>query len=270
MKNIIVVIMAALLLLSIGHAEPTLWYVHPDSALNSIQAALDACADSDTVLVGPGIYIENIIWPNTQNIHLISELGPEVTIIDGDQRAVVIVLESRVDSTTVISGFTIRNGHSGIGCYDASSPTITDNIIRDNVTTGEGGGITCRRNSSPIIRKNTVINNTATYGGGIYCFGSDLRIDSCTIAENSRHGIFTAMESTVRVLYCNIESNIGYAAYNYCDTASIVAEYNWWGHATGPYYTTNPGGMGDTVSKYVGFTPWLTEPVDFKEEEIVE
>ena len=38
-------IAAMLVLFTTAHAEPTIWYVHPDSALNSIQAALDSCAD---------------------------------------------------------------------------------------------------------------------------------------------------------------------------------------------------------------------------------
>ena len=36
---------------------------------------------------------------------------------------------------------------------------------------------------------------------------------------------------------------------------------NWWGDSTGPYHPTlNPDGLGDTVSDYVDFNPWLTNP----------
>ena len=41
----------------------------------------------------------------------------------------------------------------------------------------------------------------------------------------------------------------------------VLAENNWWGHATGPYNPiTNPGGLGDTVSHFVDYDPWLTSP----------
>ena len=83
-KNSIVILMVILCLFLINHAYATTWYVHPDSSLNSIDAALDSCTDNDTVLVGPGTYYENIIWPNTKGIDLISEFGADTTIIDGN------------------------------------------------------------------------------------------------------------------------------------------------------------------------------------------
>ncbi len=108
MKSIVVVIAAILLLSSLAHA--TVWYVHPDSVLNSIQAALDSCANNDVVLVGPGTYYENIIWPYTPGIDLISEFGPDTTIIDGGSIGSVITMTDQADTTAKISGFTIQNG----------------------------------------------------------------------------------------------------------------------------------------------------------------
>ena len=46
------------LILSTVHAAT--WYVHPDSALNTIQAGLDSCSAGDTVLVAAGIYFDNL------------------------------------------------------------------------------------------------------------------------------------------------------------------------------------------------------------------
>ncbi len=43
------------------------------------------------------------------------------------------------------------------------------------------------------------------------------------------------------------------------DTANTVdATENWWGDATGPSISTNPGGLGDSVSFYVNYNPWNT------------
>ena len=223
MKKNFVLVVLALLLFSSAYADRTIWYVHPDSALNSIQAGLDSCADNDIVLVAPGIYYENIIWPNTQGIHLMSELGPDTTIIDGDSTGSVIALFSGTDTTTIISGFTIQHGYcsegGGILCSE-SSPFITHNIIVDNVSY-IGGGICCLYNSSPIITNNTITCDTAFYwGGGIYCcFESSPMItdniitnNTATPAFNGDHGIDVWHEYTLpSVTGKSITNRMGHA-----------------------------------------------------------
>ena len=319
MKNIIVVVTAALLLFGIARTEPTVWYVHPDSALNSIQTALDSCADNDIVLVGPGTYVENIIWPNTQDIHLVSELGPEVTIIDGGNptnpdSASVIVFVSGQDTTTMVYGFTIQNGtgtwdgwpyYLGCGIYCSnSSPTIAMNIITGNEAAGgHGGGIYCF-NADPIIIKNEIRENSVGEpwggnGGGICCIGSSPMIigniitdnmaedggggiycgdnsspiiDSCIITSNGeRTGVTCQDNSAPTIHHCDIADHFEWGLRNWDDNIVVNAKDNWWGHASGPYHPdSNPGGLGDRVSDYVDFIPWLTEPVGVKEKEIIE
>ncbi len=173
MKSVgFLLIVILLFLCGTADAERIVWYVHPDSALNTIQAGLNSCADNDVVLVAPSTYVEHIFWPNTQGIHLISELGPYTTIIDGDSTGRVITINTGVDTTTVIRGFTIRNGVAssggGILCSISSSVTIADNIILNNCANAhprEGGGIYCIRSN---IYNNVIEGNVAGYGGGIY------------------------------------------------------------------------------------------------------
>ncbi len=182
----------------------------------TIQQGLNAANYGDTVLVASGTYYENIIWPSVDGIQLDSETGATSTIIDGDTSASVIAIRSGITNSTLIYGFTIRNGKAttgaGIYLYDAS-PTIFNNIIRDNLTTGSsyshGGGIYCYgiSGSSPRIIGNHIIGNKVVgtnwnYGGGI----------------------FIGRNSTAIVGYNDIEqdSAIGgswnYGAGIYCDT----------------------------------------------------
>ena len=204
MKNSAFSISILFVLILPGITNAAIWYVHPDSLLNSIQTALDSCSTHDTVLVGPATYFENIIWPNVHGIDLISEFGPDSAIIDGDSAGSVIVVSNRTDTSTTIAYFTIRNGiadtgggilcadHSspailgnvitnntstmtayeggaGIACIDTSSPFIIGNTIQENSAYICGGGIMCQNYSSPLILDNTITNNSAWYGAGIFC-----------------------------------------------------------------------------------------------------
>ena len=339
--NLFVLATTMLFLCNTSYAERTVWYVHPDSALNTIQAGLDSCADNDIALVGPGTYYENIVWPNTQGIHLISELGPDVTIVDGDSTGSVIACTTNTDTTTLIDGFTLQNGFAmgggGIFCYGAS-PTIKNNVIIDNksergagicliysssIITGNtisdntachmgheewwGGGIAIMDSCFPLIIGNTISDNDGGFRGGAICccyyvagqrasmnitnnniignvsgagggiFIADVVyafIDSCTISANSSDGIsigYAELTDSIAVHYCNIFDNIGYGIRNESSLNPLVnAENNWWGDASGPYHPSlNPGGLGDTVSDYVDFEPWLSWPVGVEEQPIV-
>ena len=190
MKSVGLLVIAMLFLCGTAQAERTVWYVHPDSALNTIQAGLDSCVENDIVLVGPGTYYENIVWPNTQGIHLVSESGPEVTIINGGSIGRVVEITSGVDLTTMIRGFTIQNGNAdqGAGVYcNNSSPNLEDVTLTANSASDDGGGICCRNNSTPHLEDVTIISNSAGDGGGIYCGNSSPSLTAVSISGNYAH-----------------------------------------------------------------------------------
>lgn len=107
-----------------------------------------------------------------------------VTILDGDGGGTVVVSGDAATATTVIDGFTIRNGgNSGIGCMN-SSPTISNNTIIGNGTLENDGGIYCLY-ASPLITNNTITGNTAYDGGGICSSYSSPTISNNTIRGNT-------------------------------------------------------------------------------------
>jgi hypothetical protein len=137
-------------------------------------------------------------------------------------------------ASTQITGNTIAgvglDGLYGLIC-DESSPPISFNSF-----SGFSYGVHCENNSSPDVTSNTIENNDY----GLYC-----DTDSLPVVHNN-----------------NIEGNAHYGFYNDGSLGTIDAENNWWGDATGPYHPThNPGGLGDEVSDYVDFDPWLTSAV---------
>jgi parallel beta-helix repeat protein len=325
-------------------------------------------------MAGPGTYAENIVWPSTNGIDLVSESGAAVTIIDGATISRVIEITTGIDSTTRIDGFTIQNGWAdfgaGILCRYSSSPVITNNIITHNTAiypgaggigcsyssspyilgntishnaadSGGGGGILCTYDANAMIVNNTITNNTCNLGGGgilifencaptlsgntitgnvadggggglcfqttrsivtrnivsfnishsgggVFCSQGDSsvirgntityniadtmgagihcktyatpHIDSCTITDNNGDGIYCYMSANPLICFNDINDNSGYGINNAYSGVLINAENNWWGDSTGPYHSTNPGGLGDSVSDYVDFTPWLYWP----------
>lgn len=163
---------------------------------STIQEAIAAAEDADTVIVRPGYYAENIDYLG-KSIVVMSEQGPLITTIDGNQAGSVVTFVNGEGPNAVLQGFTITNGSGtydperghyyggGIYCGDNASPMITNNIIRQNSVDRAGGGIYCIR-SSPTIGSNTITMNTSgDKAGGILCDNASPLIINNIITENS-------------------------------------------------------------------------------------
>ncbi len=187
----------------------------------TIQEGIDAGRDGDTVLVHPGIYVENINF-NGHNVvvgSLFLTSGDtsfiSSTIIDGGSSGSVVTFESDEDDAAVIAGFTIRNGFAsqGGGIYcDGSSPRIEYNSITENSSI-RGGGIYCVNDANPVIRHNMVIDNSASeFGAGLYChLESRPEIIENTIRGNSADsmgGGIALSFSNPTILNNTIEGNV--------------------------------------------------------------
>jgi len=197
-----------LLLLSLSYSATLLV---PDE-YSTIQSAIDAASDGDSVLVSAGTYFENIIWPATNGIKLIGS-GENSTYIDGNELGSVIRFEEDlngiIDTTTIIMGFTIQNGFfnqdwletsNGGGMYLwNSSPILTNLTIKNNTANQvdpwgwypSGGGMYLKK-SSPILTNVTISNNTVDgdgYGGGMYGgTQSNPTLSNVTISYNMADG----------------------------------------------------------------------------------
>ena len=197
------VLLATLLVLSAPGFSTTV-FVPDDYA--TIQGAIDASVSGDTVIVRPGTYSGGIDFSG-KDISLQSEQGPEVTIIDGGMD--VVQFRSGEGPNAVIDGFTVTGGWgtNGVGIVCShSSPTITNNIIRDNFAAHSGAGVACYW-ASPTITHNIIRGNTAYYGsgGGIFCLDSSAEIVGNTIVDNraaTGGGIYCGLSSL------DIENNI--------------------------------------------------------------
>jgi len=160
---------------------------------STIQAGINASANTDTVLVQPGTYVENINF-NGKLITLASKFLTihdssyiSTTIIDGNAISSVVIFDSGENSSALLTGFTIRNGTASMGggifCED-SSPSLDNVIISDNYASVVGGGIYCD-SSDPNLQNLTIKNNSAnSNGGGIYLNASQPNLDNVIISDN--------------------------------------------------------------------------------------
>jgi parallel beta-helix repeat protein len=120
----------------------------------SIQAAIDAAAAGDTIIVSEGIYAEG-------NIHVYKTLVLQANgtvVVDGLQLGHVFIFDS---SHVAIRGFTIQNSsRSEGGCGILLGAGSRSNLIEGNVITNNRRAIgTEGANFANVISNNTILNN---------------------------------------------------------------------------------------------------------------
>src|SRR5436190_6068904 len=185
---------AGVLLSSASFAQNT---INVPADQPTIQGAIDAASNGDTVLVAPGTYYENISFKGKAITVTSSSGAVSQTIIDGGQKAPVVTFNNSEGVNSVIGGLTLQNGSDvsspslGGGIFIGSaSPTIVGNLIQNNTTCFGGGGILVYF-SSPVIRGNIIRNNHSAHcsglvGGGIYVLGAGAaQIIGNSITDNS-------------------------------------------------------------------------------------
>jgi hypothetical protein len=173
----------------------------------TIQAAIDAAVNGDTVMVDPGTYYENINFLG-KAITVTSSGGAAVTVIDANNSGSVVTCTSGEGLDSVLDGFTITNGKNGSGSgvmCGGSSPTIQNNIIKGNV--GSAGVGIGAFSGSPDIKYNTITENDASVlGGGIFINSSSALIEGNTIYNNRAGAIGGAINCSLGspTIVCNL------------------------------------------------------------------
>ncbi len=237
-----------------------------DFPFATIQHGIYTSADTETVLVQPGTYYENIsytgklitlssLFLTTQDTTYISS-----TIIDGNNSGVVVIFENNEDESALLTGFTITNGYTssggGIRC-GYSDPSLENLIIKNNSVLNNGGGIHCGW-SSPTIKNVVITNNSADMdGGGISTWYSHPVLTNVTISGNSADseggGIYCAWNSsfsfTNSILWGNTPEDIiiistGVVSATYSDIPGVTGDGN---------FIANPLFTGDYHLSWANF-----------------
>ena len=204
MATIVVLVLGAMSTAAWGGANH--WYVDPDGndlsngnswdeAFATIQKGIDKAGKGDLVEVKAGTYYETIDFKGKaitlRGTDPNSWLVVAATIIDANGSGNVVTFSNSEDGNSVLEGFTIRNGNTGIYCGKAS-PTIWNCVITGNKNRKSGGGMFNSRSSSAPTVINCVFakNKAARYGGGMTNWnGAHPMVINCVFwANNANKG----------------------------------------------------------------------------------
>jgi len=189
----------------------------------TIQSAINASQDGDTVLVADGTYSgpgNRDIDFNGKSITVTSQNGPASTIINcagfyagdgsGNHRGFYI---HNNETAVTISGFSVQNGYgfSGGGIYNNGGQLAITNCIISNNRAIYGGGICSNGGSVVLTNSDITLNTGQDAGGGIQA--DHATIKNCNIvgnkaiylAVNAFGGGMQVSESTV--INCVIRGN---------------------------------------------------------------
>ncbi len=160
----------------------------------------------------------------------------------------------------------------------ATAPTTASGTISNNtITNGYSSIDLCDYLGTVSLTGNTITN---PYNYGIYLEGANNT--SVTIKNNTitgcagTHAVYIEGETTSGVVTVQYNDITGTNSEGYAIEACAVVvssvnygqdcKYNWFGSATGPYYSaltgatvtkSNPNGTGDKITDYVTYFPWL-------------
>lgn len=262
---------------------------------DTIQAAITAATAGDTITVAAGSYNENVIVDKSVTL---TGAGRDVTTVTA-VNTIDPVFRVIADGVT-ISGFTLTgaSGHQdepfqdgdGINLDGADHCVVTDNAF---IANRQGAYVTGSNNA---FQRNIISNNISN---GVILIadkdepthlGDNNTFDGNTIADNIKYGLNistsnnTFINNTITgndgcgvalfggtsgntINFNAISGNTGAGGVYSIASYTNDATKNWWGTATGPIHSTNPGATGNKVTN-VDYSPWLgfvpgTTPMDW-------
>jgi hypothetical protein len=230
----------------------------------SIQAAITASHDGDTILVSPGTYYGNIdfLLKNITVASLLLLTGDkqyiDQTIILGDSITTnsAVTINGGQSSATILSGFTIKGGYGkvigaaqfGGGIFiSRSSPIIRSNRIALNrvhpVCSARGGGIAIKDTANPSIFGNTILANSTLWLCDCGChFGGGIWIDA------SSNPVIGGSAPNANNIYGNA-ADYGLEIYRDGGGPIVNAQYNYWGTGIPDSFAIFPFGQFDVSNR---------------------
>ncbi len=209
--------------------------IHVPKDVPSIQQAVDWSIDGDTIVIAPGIYIENIIIGD-RAITLQGSSPDDWGVIEKTRITSVttapVLVANATSKVSIITGLTfigsLQENTTTVGCF-ASLPIIKNNII-------SGAGYCIQSYSaSPKIINNRIFGalKSDNVGAGIHVFGNqNSSLGSLDIKNNmifsNQIGIHNNLISgIINVVNNTITNNSTCGIYSYSSTIDITNNIIW-------------------------------------------
>lgn len=178
---------------------------------------------------------------------------------DNEKRGISVYtsFKNRFENNSMYS-----NKKFGIQLYDSHNNSFANNTCSEN-----DNGIDVFYQSSDNKFMNNIVTNNDNIGIFFNYTSKNNIISNCTITYNSQ-GIVFVNSSSATANNNSIMNNAIYGINNTDPSIVIDATYNWWGYRSGPYDPSddratggwfNPLGLGDNVTDYVKYTPWILQ-----------
>ncbi|MFO7535334.1 MAG: leucine-rich repeat protein [Kiritimatiellia bacterium] len=196
-------------------------YTNWATAAASIQDAVDAAEEGDTVLVAEGVYDqgigENPFGPSrvaiNKPITVRSSAGPAVTIIKGGRLPDGTGIRCVYLGDAMLAGFTLTEGvaEMGGGVFCDLGGVISNCVVTGNLSTGMGGGIFGvpldfqSPETNSCVVDSVVSLNRARSGGG--CFWVSVIRNSRVVQNVSEEGFGGGVEGFLEISGSEIISN---------------------------------------------------------------
>jgi nitrous oxidase accessory protein NosD len=164
----------------------------------SIQAAVDAAASGDTIEVGEGTFLENVLIEAKSLT--VEGAARETTIVDGGHSGSVFLISTTdgIDVEARIAHMTVRNGSSSGVCADgwfSSGPLVSavlDDLLieKSSGSSCAGGGVTSLDAAQVTVSNSIIAGNLTPAWGAVVSWYGDLTITDSIIEGNQADGIF--------------------------------------------------------------------------------
>lgn len=207
----------------------------------TIQAAIDASANGDTVLIGDGTYTGsgNVDLDfGGKSLTVTSQNGAAKTVIDcqgtasANHRGFSL---HRAETNAIISGLTVKSGYEtgssgdpaggGVAIASGVNATLGDCVFSGNVTTAIGGGVFS--SGTATLTRCAFLSNSASYGGGGACNNGTMKATNCIFKSNSTGnrggGLYNFFGGSLTLTNCTASGN-GAGAFGgvYADNGGVI------------------------------------------------